>query len=83
MGQEFPCGSTGKAKQLKGVPGTAHCQRVCCSFCPGQVLELCYNVVGDLQDLSAQPPPELQHLGLGYNRLCGPFQEKHLTVDFW
>nr|XP_041575212.1 leucine-rich repeat-containing protein 43 isoform X3 [Taeniopygia guttata] len=48
-----------------------------------KVLELCYNVVGDLQDLSAQPPPELQHLGLGYNRLCGPFQEKHLTVDFW
>ncbi|OWK61204.1 Leucine-rich repeat-containing protein 43 [Lonchura striata] len=48
-----------------------------------KVLELCYNVVGDLQDLSAQPPPELQHLGLGYNRLCGPFQEKHFTVDFW
>ncbi|XP_063272246.1 leucine-rich repeat-containing protein 43 isoform X2 [Prinia subflava] len=48
-----------------------------------KVLELCCNAVGDLQDLCAQPPPELQHLGLGYNRLCGPSQEKHLTVDFW
>ncbi|NXB90979.1 LRC43 protein, partial [Vidua chalybeata] len=48
-----------------------------------KVLELCYNAVGDLQDLCAQPPPELQHLGLGYNRLCGPSQEKYLTVDFW
>ncbi|NXS24585.1 LRC43 protein, partial [Mystacornis crossleyi] len=48
-----------------------------------QVLELCYNAVGDLQGLCARPPPELQHLGLRYNRLCGPSQEKHLTVDFW
>ncbi|XP_053849756.1 leucine-rich repeat-containing protein 43 isoform X3 [Vidua macroura] len=48
-----------------------------------KVLELCYNAVGDLQDLCAQPPPELQHLGLGYNQLCGPSQEKHFTVDFW
>ncbi|KAF4790514.1 leucine rich repeat containing 43 [Turdus rufiventris] len=48
-----------------------------------KVLELCYNAVGDLQDLCARPPPQLQHLGLGYNRLCGPSQEKHLTVDFW
>ncbi|NXX29840.1 LRC43 protein, partial [Nicator chloris] len=46
-------------------------------------LELCYNAVDDLQDLCAQPPPELQHLGLGYNRLCGPSQGKHLTMDFW
>ncbi|XP_066056037.1 leucine-rich repeat-containing protein 43 isoform X2 [Chamaea fasciata] len=48
-----------------------------------KVLELCCNAVDDLQDLCARPPPELQHLGLGYNRLCGPSQEKHLTVDFW
>ncbi|NXU34963.1 LRC43 protein, partial [Drymodes brunneopygia] len=48
-----------------------------------RVLELCCNAVCDLQDLCAQPPPELQHLGLGYNRLCGPSQEKHLTLDFW
>lgn len=54
-----------------------------CSFCPGQVLELCCNAAVDLQDLCAQPPPELQHLGLGYNRLRGPSQDKYLTADFW
>ncbi|NXI76284.1 LRC43 protein, partial [Rhipidura dahli] len=48
-----------------------------------KVLELCYNAVNDLQDLCARPPPELQHLGLGYNQLSGPSQEKHLTLDFW
>uniref|UniRef100_A0A8B9RYG4 Leucine rich repeat containing 43 n=1 Tax=Accipiter nisus TaxID=211598 RepID=A0A8B9RYG4_9AVES len=48
-----------------------------------KVLELCCNVVADLQDLCAQPPPELQHLGLGYNRLCGPSEDKYLTAAFW
>ncbi|NXX17945.1 LRC43 protein, partial [Podargus strigoides] len=48
-----------------------------------KVLELCYNAVADLQDLCTLPPPELQHLGLGYNRLCGPSQEKYLSADFW
>ncbi|XP_075023782.1 leucine-rich repeat-containing protein 43 isoform X1 [Calonectris borealis] len=48
-----------------------------------KVLELCCNAVADLQDLCAQPPPELQHLGLGYNMLCGPSQDKYLTADFW
>ncbi|NXF74693.1 LRC43 protein, partial [Sclerurus mexicanus] len=48
-----------------------------------KVLELCCNTVGDLQDLCSQPPPELQHLGLGHNRLCGPSQDKFLTEDFW
>ncbi|XP_031411828.1 leucine-rich repeat-containing protein 43 [Meleagris gallopavo] len=48
-----------------------------------KVLELCCNAVSDLQGLCAQPPPELQHLGLGYNRLHGPLQDKHLTADFW
>ncbi|KFW04194.1 Leucine-rich repeat-containing protein 43, partial [Fulmarus glacialis] len=48
-----------------------------------KVLELCCNAVADLQDLCAQPPPELQHLGLGYNMLCGPSQDKYLTEDFW
>lgn len=56
---------------------------VCCSLCPWQVLELCCNAVVDLQDLCAQPPPELQHLGLGYNRLCSPSQDKYLTAAFW
>ncbi|XP_009946669.1 PREDICTED: leucine-rich repeat-containing protein 43, partial [Leptosomus discolor] len=48
-----------------------------------KVLELCCNAVDDLQDLCAQPPPKLQHLGLGYNRLCGPSQDKYLTAAFW
>ncbi|XP_064025147.1 leucine-rich repeat-containing protein 43 isoform X2 [Pogoniulus pusillus] len=48
-----------------------------------KVLELCCNAVADLQDLCTQPPPELQHLGLGYNKLCGPSQNKYLSVDFW
>ncbi|NWU91071.1 LRC43 protein, partial [Upupa epops] len=48
-----------------------------------KVLELCCNAVADLQDLCTQPPPELQHLGLGYNKLCGPLQNKYLTADFW
>lgn len=47
-----------------------------------KVLELCCNAVADLKGLCAQPPPELQHLGLGYNRLHGPLQDKHLTADF-
>ncbi|NXP15889.1 LRC43 protein, partial [Thinocorus orbignyianus] len=48
-----------------------------------QVLELCCNAVDDLQDLCTSPPPELQHLGLGYNRLCSPSQHKYLTAAFW
>ncbi|XP_021268378.1 leucine-rich repeat-containing protein 43 isoform X2 [Numida meleagris] len=48
-----------------------------------KVLELCCNAVADLEGLCAQPPPELQHLGLGYNRLHGPLQDKRLTADFW
>ncbi|XP_014816885.1 PREDICTED: leucine-rich repeat-containing protein 43 [Calidris pugnax] len=48
-----------------------------------KVLELCCNAVADLQDLCAHPPPELQHLGLGYNRLCSPLQDKYLTATFW
>ncbi|NXV75122.1 LRC43 protein, partial [Atlantisia rogersi] len=48
-----------------------------------RVLELCCNAVADLQGLCAQPPPDLQHLGLGYNRLQGPSRDKYLTADFW
>ncbi|NXF67829.1 LRC43 protein, partial [Ciccaba nigrolineata] len=48
-----------------------------------KVLELCCNAVADLRDLCAQPPPELQHLGLGHNRLCDPLQDKYLTENFW
>uniref|UniRef100_A0A8C2UEC0 Leucine rich repeat containing 43 n=1 Tax=Coturnix japonica TaxID=93934 RepID=A0A8C2UEC0_COTJA len=44
---------------------------------------LCCNAVSDLQGLCAQPPPELQHLGLGYNRLQGPLQDKCFTAELW
>ncbi|NWX52153.1 LRC43 protein, partial [Steatornis caripensis] len=48
-----------------------------------KVLELCCNAVADLQDLCVRPALELQHLGLGYNRLCGPSRDSCLTADFW
>ncbi|NXO68464.1 LRC43 protein, partial [Phainopepla nitens] len=62
-----------------------HISRVTSAHLPRtlKILELGYNAVSDLQDLCARPPPEIQHLGLGYNRLCGPSQEKHFSVDFW
>uniref|UniRef100_A0A8D2QJ35 Leucine rich repeat containing 43 n=1 Tax=Zonotrichia albicollis TaxID=44394 RepID=A0A8D2QJ35_ZONAL len=82
-GAGIPMWEHGERQTAQGGARTANFQGVCCSFCPGQVLELCHNDVDDLQDLCAQPPPELQHLGLGYNQLCGPSQEKHFTVDFW
>ncbi|XP_068767608.1 leucine-rich repeat-containing protein 43 [Struthio camelus] len=48
-----------------------------------KVLELCGNAVGDLRELCARPPPELQHLGLGYNRLRGSWHAAYLAADFW
>uniref|UniRef100_A0A8C2UHY2 Leucine rich repeat containing 43 n=1 Tax=Coturnix japonica TaxID=93934 RepID=A0A8C2UHY2_COTJA len=48
-----------------------------------RTLKLCCNAVSDLQGLCAQPPPELQHLGLGYNRLQGPLQDKCFTAELW
>uniref|UniRef100_A0A8C3TIF6 Leucine rich repeat containing 43 n=1 Tax=Chelydra serpentina TaxID=8475 RepID=A0A8C3TIF6_CHESE len=48
-----------------------------------KVLELCGNEIIGLQDLCSHPPPELQHLGLGYNRLLGSSEDKYLTAEFW
>ncbi|XP_075754766.1 leucine-rich repeat-containing protein 43 isoform X1 [Pelodiscus sinensis] len=48
-----------------------------------KVLELCGNEIVGLQDLCSHPPPKLQHLGLGYNRLLGSSEDKYLTADFW
>uniref|UniRef100_A0A674JQB5 Leucine rich repeat containing 43 n=1 Tax=Terrapene triunguis TaxID=2587831 RepID=A0A674JQB5_9SAUR len=48
-----------------------------------KVLELCGNEIVGLQDLCSHPPPELQHLGLGYNRLLGSSEDKYLTAEFW
>ncbi|NWJ01435.1 LRC43 protein, partial [Crypturellus undulatus] len=47
------------------------------------VLELCGNSVGDLRGLCARPPPRLQHLGLGHNRLRGADHGAFLTDRFW
>uniref|UniRef100_A0A7M4F4T7 Leucine rich repeat containing 43 n=1 Tax=Crocodylus porosus TaxID=8502 RepID=A0A7M4F4T7_CROPO len=47
-----------------------------------KVLELCGNKIVALQDLCAHPPPQLQHLGLGYN-LLGSSEDGHLTEQFW
>ncbi|NXX93233.1 LRC43 protein, partial [Centropus bengalensis] len=67
------------------ILSTNHISRITSANLPGtlKVLELCCNAVADLQDLCTQPPPELQHLGLGYNRLCSQWQDKFLTADFW
>ncbi|NXC31227.1 LRC43 protein, partial [Campylorhamphus procurvoides] len=73
-------------QQLEELILTAnHISRISSANLPRtlKVLELCCNAVGDLQDLCSQPPPELQHLGLGHNNLCGPSQDKFLTEDFW
>ncbi|XP_073168989.1 leucine-rich repeat-containing protein 43 isoform X4 [Lepidochelys kempii] len=48
-----------------------------------KVLELCGNEIVGLQSLCSLPPPELQHLGLGYNRLLGSSEDKYLTAEFW
>ncbi|XP_067163444.1 leucine-rich repeat-containing protein 43 [Apteryx mantelli] len=48
-----------------------------------KVLELCGNAVSDLRDLCSRPPPPLQHLGLGHNRLRGAAQHGCLTADSW
>ncbi|KYO39726.1 leucine-rich repeat-containing protein 43 isoform B [Alligator mississippiensis] len=47
-----------------------------------KVLELCGNKIVALQDLCSHPPPQLQHLGLGYN-LLGSSEDEHLTGQFW
>ncbi|XP_036785248.2 leucine-rich repeat-containing protein 43 isoform X2 [Manis pentadactyla] len=37
-----------------------------------KVLELCGNQIASVECLCAHPPPVLQHLGLGHNKLLGP-----------
>uniref|UniRef100_A0A8C9QAL2 Leucine rich repeat containing 43 n=1 Tax=Spermophilus dauricus TaxID=99837 RepID=A0A8C9QAL2_SPEDA len=33
--------------------------------------------------LSAHPPPGLQHLGLGHNKLLGPLESLYVTNNYW
>ncbi|XP_018118658.1 leucine-rich repeat-containing protein 43 isoform X2 [Xenopus laevis] len=48
-----------------------------------KVLELGSNQISTLKDLTVNPPPMLQHLGLAYNRIQHPSESEYLTADFW
>ncbi|XP_071065882.1 leucine-rich repeat-containing protein 43 [Dasypus novemcinctus] len=48
-----------------------------------KVLELYGNEVTSMACLCAQPPPGLQHLGLGHNKLQGPMESQHVTTSHW
>lgn len=48
-----------------------------------QVLELYGNDVASMACLCAHPPPALQHLGLGHNKLLGPSQSHYVTREHW
>lgn len=48
-----------------------------------QVLELYGNGVASMACLCAHPPPALQHLGLGHNKLLGPSQSRYVTREHW
>ncbi|XP_069038265.1 leucine-rich repeat-containing protein 43 isoform X4 [Lepisosteus oculatus] len=48
-----------------------------------KVLELCANEISDMKGLCKNPPPGLQHLGLGYNRLSSVTNYKYLMAAFW
>ncbi|XP_020138756.2 leucine-rich repeat-containing protein 43 [Microcebus murinus] len=48
-----------------------------------KVLELYGNLISSLECLCAHPPPNLQHLGLGHNKLRGPSESQHLTSSHW
>ncbi|XP_077149250.1 leucine-rich repeat-containing protein 43 isoform X2 [Ranitomeya variabilis] len=48
-----------------------------------KILELCSNHISSLKDLSINPPPLLQHLGLAYNRIQCSSESIFLTVDIW
>ncbi|XP_037365765.1 leucine-rich repeat-containing protein 43 [Talpa occidentalis] len=48
-----------------------------------KVLELYGNQMCSLQCLCARPPPLLQHLGLGHNKLLGPLESAFVTSNHW
>jgi len=50
---------------------------VCCMV---QMLELCANEISDLSELCIDPP-QLVHLGLGFNQLI--CTDDYLTICFW
>ncbi|KAM9621909.1 leucine-rich repeat-containing protein 43 [Trichechus inunguis] len=48
-----------------------------------KVLELYGNEITSVECLCACPPPGLQHLGLGHNKLLGPLESLYVTADHW
>lgn len=51
--------------------------------CPPQVLELYGNLITSMECLCSAPPPRLQHLGLGHNKLLGPLESLYVTSNNW
>ncbi|KAB0353448.1 hypothetical protein FD755_023850 [Muntiacus reevesi] len=48
-----------------------------------KVLELYGNKIASMRCLCHHPPPQLQHLGLGHNKLLGPLESLYITSDHW
>ncbi|KAM5237725.1 leucine-rich repeat-containing protein 43 [Ctenodactylus gundi] len=48
-----------------------------------KVLELYGNEITSMECLCVQPPPGLQHLGLGQNKLRGPLESPYVTTSHW
>ncbi|KAI5761682.1 LRRC43 [Gulo gulo luscus] len=48
-----------------------------------KVLELYGNKISSVECLCTRPPPHLQHLGLGQNKLLGPLESRYVTADYW
>ncbi|XP_057602732.1 leucine-rich repeat-containing protein 43 [Hippopotamus amphibius kiboko] len=48
-----------------------------------KVLELYGNKMTSVECLCTRPPPGLQHLGLGHNKLLGPLESLYVTSDHW
>ncbi|XP_059510822.1 leucine-rich repeat-containing protein 43-like [Stegostoma tigrinum] len=48
-----------------------------------KILELCSNEISSLQQLSSNPPPMLQYLGLSYNKLSLSSDYRYLSDIFW
>ncbi|XP_073646105.1 leucine-rich repeat-containing protein 43 isoform X5 [Tursiops truncatus] len=48
-----------------------------------KVLELYGNKMTSMECLCSHPPPRLQHLGLGHNKLLGPLESLYVTSDYW
>ncbi|XP_052024601.1 leucine-rich repeat-containing protein 43 isoform X2 [Apodemus sylvaticus] len=48
-----------------------------------KVLELYGNLITSMECLCSSPPPKLQHLGLGHNKLLGPLESLYVTSHNW